>query len=166
MKVEEERKTPSPLPSPLRTPFTSPTITPITIAPTIIVIHAINGDRVEVPTRLPIETTSPSPTNTSVPISIIETTISTSTEPAHTTPGPQLVSTIPKKSTIGAPLTTTTLTTDTLTEQEIQRVEIAGTSQPARQESIDEAHGFQEPSNLYEAAQMAQLYMNHMLSKA
>ena len=34
------------------------------------------------------------------------------------------------------------------------------------QEAIGKAHSFQEPSNLYEAAQMAQLYMNHMLTKA
>ena len=56
--------------------------------------------------------------------------------------------------------------TDTLAKKEIQGVNIIGTSQQEGQENIDEAHGLQEPRNLFEAAQMAHMYMNHMLNKA
>ena len=121
---EDEKRTPSPLPSPLPSPqhaqITSTTTTPITTAPTIIVIHAINGERIEVPTSLPIEATSPSPTNSIAPISIIETVTVTSTKLAHTAPSPQLESTIPIITTIKAPLTVTTVATGPLTTQVIQ----------------------------------------------
>ena len=165
---EEERKSPSPPPSPPPSPIHVPitiTETPITVAPTIIVIHPINGDRVEVPTSLPIEDPLPSPTITTTPISIIETTTSTSTEPAHTTPGPQLESTIPVITTVETPLTVTTLITDPLTKQ-VKHIEEAGTSRQVEEEAEQEVQIIKEPSTMHEAAQMAQWYMSHMLSKA
>ena len=129
--------------------------------------NIILSESISTPSHTPtIQTTSQAP--------ILDTTIHhaptittpNSTVSTHTTLGPQLVSTISKISTIGAPLTTTTFTTDTLTKQEIQEIDIVGTSQQVGQESIDKAHGFQEPRSLFEAAQMAQLYMTHMLNKA
>ena len=138
------------LPSPLRAQITSTTTTPITTAPTIIVVHAINGERIEVPTSLPIEATSPSPTISIAPISIIETVTVTSTEPAHTAPGPQIVSTIPIVTTVDAPLTVTILTIDPLTQQVIQK-DVAGTSNQA-EEAKHEMQYFKEPSNMQEAA--------------
>ena len=45
--------------------------------------------------------------------------------------------------------------------------EVAGTSQHVEQESShDEVQYFKEPSNMHKAAQMAHLYMTHMLNKA
>ena len=151
----------------------------------MIIINSIDGERVEVPIRkLPIVTSSPSPTisiaptiamdsttllesliDTSNIITSVHTTISMSTKLAHTSPGPQVASTIPEKITIGAPLTMVTLTIDLLTEQKNQEGSIASTSQQ-EETGIYEAQEGQEPGSLLEAAQMAQTYMNYMIIKA
>ena len=88
-----------------------------------------------------------------------------STEPAHTTPGPQIESTIPIVSTLEAPIIITTLTTDKLTTEVIPREDL-GTSRQTEKEAPQEKHILQEPGTMQEAAQMAQWYMGHMLNKA
>ena len=151
----------------------------------IIVIDSTDGERIEVPVqKLPIVTSSPSPTTSIAPptsmdcttlpnsipdtsnlITSVHTTISMSTKPAHTSHGPQLASTIPETITVGVPLTTITLATNSLTKMKNQEESIAGTSQQKEIGFYDKQQG-QELRSLLEAAQMAQTYMNYMITKA